>query len=359
MLVLRFRYKGERTWKVPLNIKVGKIELPMGLLSVHLVLLSIAITNLFTKSIATKVGVVFALAFYLIFYFSERDNQRRHKHAAQQMKEHFQLEHEETVSPEVVGIQPGNVLVTVRDYNTLTHLRWVLERTDTDEQDVVVLSARLTGPGSAEYDLSTEQIFSDYEQLLFTKIVSVAESVGKTVSLLVVPARDAFSAIIQTANTLESAAIVAGLSSKMSAEEQAFRLAQAWEAMPEPKRQVVFQVIHPDGHADTFRIGPHTPTMKTEDVHLVHRMWLRLRRFPGMEDLHHSDIVTLALTRLALDFGREPDEIAKALRKGEGRTSGTLAAATQPPTLEPPEPVVPPKTSERPAKSSKDKFQGF
>jgi hypothetical protein len=79
-----------------------------------------------------------------------------------------------------------------------------------------------------------------------------------------------------------------------------------------------------------------------------------------MEELHHSDIVTLALTRLALDFGREPDEIAKALRKGEGRTSGSLAAATQPPTLELPKAELP-KTPERPAKSksSKDKFQGF
>jgi amino acid transporter len=359
MLVLRFKYKGERTWKVPLNVKIGKTEIPFGLLSVHLVLLSIAITNLFTKSIATKVGVMFALAFYLVFYFSERDNLRRHKDNAKQMKEHFQLEHQENVSPDVVGIQAGNILVTVRDYNTLSHLKWVLERTDTDEQDVVVLSARMTGPGSAEYDLSMEQIFSDYEQLLFTKAVSVAESVGKTISLLVIPARDVFSAIAQTANTLESAAVVAGRSTKMSPEEQAFRLGQAWEAMPEPKRQFVFQVVHPEGKVDTFRIGPHTPTMKTEDVHLVHRMWLRLRKFPGMEDLHHSDIVTFALTRLAQDFGRAPEEIVRALRKGEGKASGTLAAATQPPNLEPPKSELPVTTTERPPRSSKDKFQGF
>jgi amino acid transporter len=357
MLVLRFKFEGERAWKVPINIKVGGIELPLGLLSVHLVLLAVAITNLFTKSLATKVGVVFALAFYIIFYFSEKDNQRRHKHAAQQMKEHFQLEHQDTVSAEVVGIQPGNVLVTVRDYNTLGHLKWVLERTDTHEQDVVVLSARMTGPGSAEYDLSTEQIFSDYEQLLFTKAVSVAESVGKTISLLVIPARDVFSAIVQTANTLESAAIVAGLSTKMSSEEQAFRVGQAWEAMPEPKRQVVFQVVRPEGTVDTFRIGPHTPTMKTEDVHLVHRMWLRIRKFPGMEDLHHSDIVTFALTRLALDFSRDPDELIRALRKGEGRTTGSLAPEPRTPSLEPPKTPQPP--TEKPRPERKDNFQGF
>jgi len=336
MLVLRFKYKGERNWKVPPNPVVFGTEVPVGLACVFLTLLAVALTNLFTKAVATKVGIVFAFVFYLIFYFSERHNALRHKHAEKEMKEQFQLEQQETISRENVGVQPGSVVVTARDYNTLTHLRWILERTDTSEQDVVVLTVRSTGPGSAEYDLNTEQIFSDYEQLLFTKAVSVAESVGKTVSLMVVPGRDPFSAIMQTANTLEASAIVAGLSSKMSSQEQAFRLGQAWEAMPPPKRQIVFQVVHPDGNVESFRIGPHTPTMKTEDVHLVHRMWLQIRRRAGTDELHHSDIVTLALTRLATDYGREPDEIIRALVKGEGRISGSLGAASKP-ALPPPD----------------------
>ena len=115
-----------------------------------------------------------------------------------------------------LGIRPGNVLVTVRDYNTLNQLKWVLERTDTDEQDIVVMSARVSQFGSAAYDLSTEQIFTEYEQQLFTRAVSVAESFGKHISLLVVPARDVWSAIVQTAINLESAAVVSGLSSKMA-----------------------------------------------------------------------------------------------------------------------------------------------
>ena len=40
--------------------------------------------------------------------------------------------------------------------------------------------------------------------------------------------------------------MVSGVSSKMTGEEQAFRLGQAWEAMPEPKRQFVFQVVRAD-----------------------------------------------------------------------------------------------------------------
>lgn len=368
MLVLRFKFKGERGFKVPPNITIRGVEIPLGLLSVHLVLLSIAIINLFTKSIATKAGIVFTAGFFFMFLISERVNKRKFANTERQMKEHFQLDHQEKIERGSAGIQPGNLLVTVRDYNTLSHLKWALEATDTDEQDVVVLSARLTGPGSSEYELSQEQIFSDYEQTLFTKAVSVAESVGKTISLIVVPARDPFSAIIQTANNLESSAIVAGLSSKMTAAEQAFRLGQAWEAAPAPKREIVFQVVKPGGEVETFRIGPHTPTMKTEDVHLVHRIWLRLRRFPGTDDVHHSDLVTLALTRLAHDFSRDPEDVIKLLARGGGRKTGSLGPAKPaippalgeaPGTLHKERPGRPDSASDRNIKDDKDSFKGF
>ncbi|HLJ85191.1 MAG TPA: APC family permease [Candidatus Angelobacter sp.] len=314
MLVLRFKYHGERGWKVPPNIRIGKLEIPVGLLSVHLVLLAVAITNLFTKSVATKAGIVFSIGFFAIFTFSERVNKRKFAHAEQQMKEHFQLVQRETIDRDAIEVRPGNVLVTVRDHNTFNHLRWALDKTDTHEQDIVVMEARLTGFGSGEYDVSMEQIFSDYEQTLFTKAVNIAESHGKKISLLVVPARDVFSAIVQTANALESSAVVSGLSSKMTGPEQAFRLGQAWEAAAEPKRQFVFQVVHPDRSTETYRIGPHTPTMKTEDVHLVHKLWLDVKRYPGTEEIHHSDIVTLALTRLARDYNLDKNDVLKNLK---------------------------------------------
>src|SRR5216684_394201 len=260
MLVLRFKYKGERGWRVPPNIRIGKIELPIGLASVHLVLLSTAIVNLFTKQVATIAGLVFSFAFFFIFLVSENINKRKFRHVEQQMKEHFQLDHQETIEREAVQVRGGNVLVTVRDHNTLNHLRWTLEVTDTHEQDIVVMEARLTGYGSAEYDLAMEQIFSDYEQT--------------------------------------------------------FRLGQAWEAMPEPKRQFVFQLVRPDSTVETYRIGPHTPTMKTEDVHLVHKIWLDIKRIQGTEDIHHSDIVTLALTRLARDYNLDKDDVLKHLKRG-------------------------------------------
>ena len=79
-----------------------------------------------------------------------------------------------------LGIRAGNVLVTIRDYNTLTHLKWVLERTDTKDQDIVVMSARVSQFGTAAYDLATEQIFSDYEQHLFTKLYRLRKALENT-----------------------------------------------------------------------------------------------------------------------------------------------------------------------------------
>jgi amino acid transporter len=114
MLVLRWKYKGERGWKVPPNLRIGKHEVPVGLISVFMVLLSIALVNLFTKSIATESGIAFAAAFFFIFTISEKRNRAKHASTERQMKEHFQLEHEDTISREALQISPGSVMVTMR-----------------------------------------------------------------------------------------------------------------------------------------------------------------------------------------------------------------------------------------------------
>ena len=86
----------------------------------------------------------------------------------------------------------------------------------------------------------------------------------------------------------------------------------------------------PGGDAESFHIGPHAPTIPASDVQLVHRLWLNLRRDPDMEQLHHSDIVTYALTRLASEFATDKEGTAVELlrnikdggqRRGLGSTS--------------------------------------
>jgi hypothetical protein len=210
----------------------------------------------------------------------------------------------------------------------------------------------MMGVGGPEYLSAEQQSFSEHEQMLFTKAVSVAESFGKKVSLLVVPAGDVFAALAQGANSLEVDSVVSGLSSSMTAEDQAFHLGQAWEALPDPKRQFNFFVVGPNGETKVFYIGPHAPSLSPDDVQLVHRLWLNMRRDPSVQDLHHSDIITYALTRLAGQYAREKVEILRdlrnyraaespSLRMGSQELSGTSTAA--PPT----DPAQQPKNSPR------------
>ncbi len=126
----------------------------------------------------------------------------------------------------------------------------------------------MMGVGGPEYLSAEQQSFSEHEQMLFTKAVSVAESFGKKVSLLVVPAGDVFAALAQGANSLEVDSVVSGLSSSMTAEDQAFHLGQAWEALPDPKRQFNFFVVGPSGETKVFYIGPHAPSLSPDDVQL-------------------------------------------------------------------------------------------
>ncbi|HEX3436850.1 MAG TPA: APC family permease [Pseudacidobacterium sp.] len=355
MLVLRWKYKGERGWKVPMNIRIGKLELPIGLFSVFLVLLTTALVNLFTKSVATKSGIAFAAAFYTIFTISEARNKRKHAATAQQMKEHFQLEHQDTIGREALEIRPGAVLVTMRDAANPFALKWALSRINTDDQDIVVLTARMMGAGGPEFIDASEQSFSEHEQMLFTKAVSVAESFGKRISLLVAPAGDIFAALVQTANSLEVSALVSGLSTKMTAQEQAYRIGQAWENLPEPKRQFTFYVVMPNGEAQGFHIGPHAPTLQADDVQLVHRLWLNFRRDPEMQGLHHSDIVTFALTRLAVEYARDKQETLRDLRRytSDGTRKTTLGVPYGAPGKNYDYPVPVPGPSSRQPESEK------
>jgi amino acid transporter len=325
MLVLRWKYHGERGWKVPPNLRIGRFEIPIGLLSVFLVLLSVATVNLFTKSVATVSGVIFTAGFFIIFTISERSNLRKHALTALQMKDMFQLEHQDTISSESAAIRPGGVMVTMRDAANPQALKWTLSHTSTEDQDVVVISVRIMGVGGPEYLSAEEQSFSDHEQMLFTKAVSVAESFGKKVSLLVVPAGDVYAALAQGASSLEVDSVVSGTSTRMTAGDQAFHLGQAWEALPQPKRQFNYYVIGHDGETKVFFIGPHAPALSPDDVQLVHRLWLNMRRDPSMLELHHSDIITYALTHLAGQYAREKQEILRDLRNYRAaKASGAL-----------------------------------
>ena len=307
-LVLRFKRPGRREWKVPLNIRVKGVEIPVGVMIVALILVSVALTNLLTKPVATVAGISFTTVFLILFTISERINRRKLDLTIASL-DRFQLQQNETVDQEAVGARPGNILVAVRDYNTLSHLEYTLERTNTEEQDIVVLTTRLVaGPDSGEREMYDENLFTEYEQRLFTRVVSLAEKHGKPVDLVVVPTNNIFDAVAQTAIRLDSNEIVAGLSSKMTAQEQARELGRAWDAVREkPRRQVAFKIVAPNRDEHIVYLGAHAPNLTEEDISLIHKIWIQVSNVPSRRRVHHRDVVRVALNRLERDLRGQSD----------------------------------------------------
>jgi len=307
VVVLRFTEPGRREWKVPLNFHIGKTEIPFGLLLISFVLLATAIVNLFTKYEATIAGVIFSAAFFTIFTISEH-HVAKERHGKPEQLDQFRVYGNQELGSGAMGVRPGNVLVAVRDPRNLYYLRHILSHTNTNKQDVVVMSASLyhrehTFGGSTVMDAT--QVFDHYEQELFTAAVAVAEKEGKPISLLVVPATDVFEAIMVTAQRLDASRVVCGLSNKLTADEQAKFTGDAWERLQEPRPRLTLEVCAPDGNVREYSLGPHTPRMRAQDVELRHKLWLDITADPKFAGAHHYHIVALALEELKRELSTE------------------------------------------------------
>ena len=186
VLVLRFK-RHDQEYRTPINFRIGSLEIPVGLIVTTLILGLVAVANLFTKQIATIYGVSFTIALFAIFTVSEVVNKRKID-ASKAGLEEFNLDMRPEVGGDAVHARAGCVLVAVRDYSRMSHLRTVLEKTNLRRHDIVVMTVRPVSAGAAEYALSDQQLFSDYERELLTRVVTMAEKEGKTADLLVVPA---------------------------------------------------------------------------------------------------------------------------------------------------------------------------
>ena len=308
VLVLRFKDKSHREWKVPLNINLAGNEIPVALGIITVLLFSVAGINLLTKEVATIAGVAFTLVFFSIFTISERINHRKLDHSLAALDQ-FKLNYEQEVSLENLHARPGSVLVTARDINTLSHLDRVLAETDTEERDIIVMTVRLIqGPDAGERDLYDATLFTDYEQRLFTRVVALAEKHGKPVNLLVVPSNNIFDAVAQTVLRVDAAEIVAGLSAKMTGQEQSQQLGRAWERLPElPRRQVCFKIVGPETREQIFYLGAHAPSLTDDDLDVLHKIWLEVSKVPARRKVHHRDVVRVALERLERDLRGHSD----------------------------------------------------
>jgi amino acid transporter len=324
VLVLRYTEPTKREWKVPGNIPLGKgRELPLGVILIATVLFITALVNFFTKYQATIGGVTFSLIFFALFTYSER-RVARERAGKPESLDQFRVYGNEEPENETLGVRPGNIVVAVRDPKNLYYLREVLRRTDTNHQDVVVMTARLYHRESfGDTSLETAQVFDHYEQELFTAAVAAAEKEGKPISLLVVPATNVFDSIVVTAQRLESSRIVCGLSNKLSPDEQAKLTGDAWEHLPEPKPRLVMEVRLPNGVAREYYLGPHTPRLRDQDLDLLHRLWLEITSDAAFAGAHHYHVVALALEELEKELrGPRRNEVLEKLRQELQKRSG-------------------------------------
>ena len=298
VLVLRFQ-RNDQEYKTPLNIRIGRHEIPVGLGLISLVLLATALANLFSKRIATLSGITFMIVLFIIFTISERMMRTRRQESG---LEQFNLDIRNDVSVETMHVRPGSVLVAVRDFNRMQHLQAVLNKTSVHKHDIVVISVRgVSKAGAGEYQLSQNQLFGEYEQSLFTQVVSMAEKQGKTVELVVVPGLNPFDAMVQTAARLKSSRLVTGVSMRMESEELARRIGRAWERLPEPRHPFSLEIISENRPSIFVNLGPHPPRLWPGDIALAHKMWLELSHKFGAK-LHHRDVIGVALQRMNRDM---------------------------------------------------------
>jgi hypothetical protein len=312
VLALRFQ-RHDQEYRFPFNLRIGGREIPFGLGATTMVLGITAIANLFSKELATIYGISFTLVFFVTFLISERINARRKAQEAKGL-EQFNLDHQPQIDATTIHARPGCILVAVRDYGQMDHLKKVLLKTNLRRHDIVVMTVRPISTGAAEYDLSEDQIFSEYEKELFSHVVEVAERQGKPVELLVVPAVNPFDAMVQTATNLKASRLVTGVSARMTSEELARRIGLAWENLPEPRHPFSLEVIRPDRHSIYVNLGPHPPRLWPEDVDRLHDIWLRLSDRLGSK-LHHRDVVGVALRRLERDLDHDNHEVVDDVQK--------------------------------------------
>ena len=297
VLVLRFTEPGPRDFRVPLNIRFGKLEIPLGLVLITLTLIALCTVNLFTKQVATLSGVAFTIIFFSVFSASEKISQKRGQIHPE--LDQFNLEPGQDLTPEALGARPGNILAMVRDYNTLYNLTLVLDRADTRKQDVVVLHMRLLErAGSGEHDLEPDQLFGIKEQALFTRALSLAEKKGKTVHLAVAPATDKWDGIMRAAQSLQSSAVVLGVSPSRSVAEEARIAGLAWEQLAAPRPNLTLEIFSPQGQQTVFYLGPHAPHLTPKEIELLHGIWLDLSCEVAPEELHHHDVIHFSLDEL-------------------------------------------------------------
>ena len=255
VVVLRFKHPETKHWKFPLNVRVGRYELPLGLIAATAALFLMALMNLFTKSTATISGSIFTIVFFLIFSLSERRYAK--EQAAVQIKgnpdpsdpfrekarERFRLEQGAALSLETLGLRPGCQIVGLKRATDLRALDRLLAQEDPSAQDVVVIVVNCGALAYEQGQIPPARLVSDTEGDVFSEAVFSAEKAGKPVKLLALIGEDATALLLQAAGCLQASGLWLAASRSRGLDVQEKQLREAWNSAGHERALCVSVVI--------------------------------------------------------------------------------------------------------------------
>jgi amino acid transporter/nucleotide-binding universal stress UspA family protein len=333
MLVLRFKKKEGREFKVPLNIRLGSIEIPVGLGMVFLTLAFAGLANLFTKEVATISGLSFTLIFLGVFLFTERMTVKGNRGAAHEHIEQFSERSADEISAEALGVSlPYRKLVAIRSPQNLYMLQRALEESDPETTDVIVMTAKTQPPGSEPLD---DAELDRYDRKLMTAVIELAEKVGKKIKPLVVPTNNPLYAVMNTAKQLGVQELVVGASNKFTAEEHLDQMAFYWinlhggESAPLSIRVLsrTWDVHYDVGGGNRI---PRISERKARTVAELRAAGVGVRRVLMVHDNtpHAADLFEAVLTMLDPDVGFDLATVPGPQRASAASQSVTPQSAT-------------------------------
>ncbi len=205
--------------------------------------------------------------------------------------ENFNLDHQLRIEAEHILARPGSVLVAVRG-NTLEHLRRTLQKTNLRRHDIVVMTVRPLSTGAGEFELNEDQIFSAYEQELFSRVVELAEKEGKHVELLVTSRRR--SVRRDGPGGQQSQGIEIGHRRSQSGwPQKSSRSISDSRGSDRLNRGTPFlsKSSAPTGRPPTST-SAHPPRLWPDDIDRLHEIWLRLS---AQENLGANSITATSL----------------------------------------------------------------
>jgi len=294
--------------RLPLNFRIGRREWALGTWCVGL-LLTLSALAMLVRHEAGAIGAAVATT-TLAFVLAARASRTEPSDAAE--LDPSQLLPSPQLSFGPLEPRPRTILVPVRNPNWLAHVEAAL-RTSRDH-DIVIMLARLIGIDTDD-EWTDETRPTASERLVFSRALALAERYGRSVRLMIVPARDVFDALVAAVQRLKATEVYVGESASISADAQAQRLGQAWERAPRSELHVRLVIHHRSGRTDVYHIGAHAPELNARDLDLIHSTWLDAIKAVG-QHVHHHDIVRAALTQMAEQLsGPDRDTALEAIRR--------------------------------------------